>query len=317
MNELTVFVSYSWEDIYYVDRICEDLKALKFKVIRDKDHIGFTQSISEYMKRIRTEKFVLLIISDNFLQSPRCMKEIVELKKDDYRWNVLLPIFIKGTDLFSDDSIKYLEFWENRIASREHRLRNVDPCNGALEWKDLQTERTITQYITEFLFELKDHLLCSTEELWSTKYKAIIEKTDLKNFLNTPCEIKRISNKELSVILNNHLKYILERGEPADLSYHYLVNKTLVGKDILLSGINFQGAILRSANLIEADLTGCNLRAADLRGANMKYANVCNADLRGANLCGIKYDGMKLRGADFSLAIMDDKFRKYVEEHVN
>ncbi|WP_210436532.1 pentapeptide repeat-containing protein [Parabacteroides timonensis] len=317
MEELTVFVSYSWEDMYYVDRICSDLKALGFKVIRDKDRIGFTQSISEYMKRIRIEKFVLLIISDNFLQSPGCMKEIVELKKDDYRWNVLLPILIKDTDIFSDNRLKYLEFWENKIASKEQRLRNVDPCNGALEWKDLQIERTITQDITDFLFELKDHLLCFPEDLWSTKYKAIIEKTDLKNFLNTPSEIKRISNKELSVILNNHLKYIQGYGKPADLSYYYLVNKTLVGRDILLCGINFQGTILRSANLIEADLTGCNLRVADLRGANMKYANVCDADLRGANLCGIKYDGMKLRGADFSLAIMDDKFRKYVEEHVN
>ena len=315
MNKPTFFVSYSWLDNYFADRICDDLKILGFNVIRDTDVIEYSESIPGFMKRIRKEDYVLLLVSERYIKSLNCMKEMVELKKDDYRWDVLFPIVINNSDLFNDNRLKYLEYWENRIRQKDERLRGTDPCNSACEWLEFQSEKTITQNLSDFLIELKNRLLCSPEELWSKKYKIIIERTGISSNYNV-FQTKKLSNVEIEDIIKGHKNFLNESmGEPADLSRCNLVHKVLVGKDIDLSGINFKYSILASAHLVGAELVGCNLMGADLRGANLEYANLCDADLRGANLTGIKYDGIKIRKADFSYAIMDAPFKNFVLEH--
>lgn len=317
MSKRSVFVSYSWNDSYYVDRICDDLNLLGFEVVRDKYNIRLRQSISQFIKRIGSEDFVLLLISDNYLKSTACMKEILELGIENCKKDYVFPIVVKNTDVFNDKYLEYVKFWEDKVRKKNNELSKLDPCNNIQEYLKLKKEREISENIGLFITTIQDFLLCSPEDLWSKNYSQILNKIACVNIdYNDLFRLKKIKSKDLHDLLIKNARYLSEDIEwPIDLSRYDLKNKILVGKDIDLSGINFRYAVLSSACLIDANLIGCTFLGADLRGANLTYANLCDADLRGANLIGIKYKGIKIRNADFSYAIMDDKFKNFVLEH--
>ena len=65
-----------------------------------------------------------------------------------------------------------------------------------------------------------------------------------------------------------------------------VINAILKGAN--LSEANLSGANLRGANLSEANLSGANLSGANLREANLSEANLSGANLSEANLSGAK-----------------------------
>ena len=104
-----------------------------------------------------------------------------------------------------------------------------------------------------------------------------------------------VNGKQLSVILENHKKWLLsqEGGERADLRGADLHGADLQGAD--LQGAYLQGAYLRGAYLQGAYLRGAYLRGAYLRGADLRGAYLQGADLQDADLQGAL-------NADFLLA---------------
>ncbi len=73
----------------------------------------------------------------------------------------------------------------------------------------------------------------------------------------------------------------------------------------VLRGANLRDADLSGANLTDADLRGANLRDADLRDADLSFAdlgraNLTDADLRDAVLRDADLSGANLRDADLS-----------------
>jgi hypothetical protein len=70
--------------------------------------------------------------------------------------------------------------------------------------------------------------------------------------------------------------------------------------DADLSGAVLRGADLSDADLSDADLSGAVLSGAVLRGADLSGAVLSGADLRGADLRGADLSDADLRGADLS-----------------
>ena len=87
-------------------------------------------------------------------------------------------------------------------------------------------------------------------------------------------EFKKISQKELEMILEKHKRWLdtIGSGERADLS------------DVDLSYADLSGTNLIGTNLVGADLSGSDLSGSDLDGADLAYANLRGADLIGADL---------------------------------
>ena len=79
-------------------------------------------------------------------------------------------------------------------------------------------------------------------------------------------------------------------------------NKEKIKKD--LRYIDFNGANLWRANLIEADLRGANLWNADLGGAKLYRADLRKAIMEGANLAGADLEEADLSGADLWSAFL-------------
>ena len=69
-------------------------------------------------------------------------------------------------------------------------------------------------------------------------------------------------------------------------------------RDANLQGVSFRGADMQGANLASADLQGSNLA-----NANLQYANLANTDLREGEFNDSNFSNSKLQGADLRGAI--------------
>lgn len=95
-----------------------------------------------------------------------------------------------------------------------------------------------------------------------------------------------------------------------------LDNAFLVEADF--SGSNLRNALFLGANLSHARLEGANLDGADLGGAHLINANLERANLLGASLVEVNLTGANLEqailtGADFDHALVDIKWREFIE----
>lgn len=129
--------------------------------------------------------------------------------------------------------------------------------------------------------------------------------------------MKKISNKELQVILENHVKWLNdnEGGEKANLRCVDLYGADLGGAD--LKGADLKGADLRYANLRYANLRHVNLENVNLKGVNLESAELKDTELKGANLNGANLDYATLQlHCNFLNFKIDERLAKQFLYHI-
>ena len=99
MERKEIFLSYAQANDETVKRIDDDLQVAGITLIKDIRDLKSYESIKDYMKRIRQTDFVLLIISDAYLNSRNCMYEILELVKDEDYKDKIIPIILADADV--------------------------------------------------------------------------------------------------------------------------------------------------------------------------------------------------------------------------
>ena len=125
----TIFISYSWQTMNIADKIFNDFQVIGIPIIKDNQEISYTESITSFMKRIRSCNYALLLISDNYFKSKNCLYEILELQKDENHWDKILPIVWKDTKIYSAmDRLEYIKYWEQKTKELESAVENVTQC---------------------------------------------------------------------------------------------------------------------------------------------------------------------------------------------
>jgi internalin A len=78
---IPVYVSYAWEPASqaFVDEVGQRLPADRFEFRRDKTHMRNGDWISDFMAEIGRADRVLVVLSDKYLRSPNCMRELLHL----------------------------------------------------------------------------------------------------------------------------------------------------------------------------------------------------------------------------------------------
>ena len=78
---IPVYVSYAWEPASqaFVDEVGQRLPADRFEFRRDKTHMQNGDWISRFMAEIGRADRVLVVLSDKYLRSPNCMRELLHL----------------------------------------------------------------------------------------------------------------------------------------------------------------------------------------------------------------------------------------------
>lgn len=230
-NKPNIFISYSWQTKEISDKIALDLQLIGLSVIKDNKELNYTDSIPNFMKRIRECNYALLLISDGYLKSKNCLYEVLELQKEDNHWDKVLPIVKNGTKIYSAiERLEYIRFWEQKILELEKALEGISPINSTETYKELKLFKDIASSIDGFLVKITESLHYSPEKLQQDNYEPIVNKIggDIEpKALTDLLKIALISNlEEREVELYEYSRKYPESG------YYYSI-KAGTSRDLL------------------------------------------------------------------------------------
>ena len=127
------------------------------KVIRDKTTLEPWDNLTDFMKRIRSEDFAVLLISDEYLKSTNCMYEVSQLMKDDdWHSKVFFVVFDNAKKIYNISTRgDYLTYWDDKCREMESKIKQ--PFESRVgEVEELQKIKDILIQIGIFLKKISD-----------------------------------------------------------------------------------------------------------------------------------------------------------------
>lgn len=197
-----IFISYSWANKDIADKIYSDLTLIGLSVLKDNHHLNYTDSISDFMLKIRDSRYAILIISDSYLKSVNCMFEVLQLLKDDkVVWDKILPINVDAKYYNITDRLIYVKYWQEKEKTINEAIKELDPSNALSTLQELKNIRDIVQNIDSFLVKLKDCLSLNPKEFFLNSYQKLFNRIEIE-----PDTRKLIELIPIDAIANPHKK---------------------------------------------------------------------------------------------------------------
>ena len=167
MGRKTVFISYTAADTEIVDSIDAYLSSCGYDVKRDIRDIGDYDEIDTFMNQIRSQGFVVPVVSDTYLRRNNCMYEITQLLKDDNFTNRTFPVVIdlpktpERSYGFFDTRyrIEITLFWENEAQVLSAAIEKLSLENKVELSKEYRRIKNYAQIVSEFLDWFKNKLV--------------------------------------------------------------------------------------------------------------------------------------------------------------
>lgn len=184
-KKTSLFISYSWNDKEFVDGLDNKLQNYGYNVERDIRDLEPTQSIKEFMKRIRITDYSIIVLSDSFLKSENCMREIFEFIKDENYKDRIIPIILESAkEIWGENKgIKYTVYWKDRKRNLEEQLKLIDEESKGGYIEELRHITSIKNSIGEVIGIFRDMKMfegeCGTLVDDLNNY---IKKKDIRNF---------------------------------------------------------------------------------------------------------------------------------------
>lgn len=151
------FVSYAWADDKTpegrkreadVDRLCADYGRRGIHIVRDKDDLGFGDSISKFMRRIGAGDRVFVFLSYRYLKSSNCMFELFEIwrtaqQEEDAFLDRVRVFTIGDVDIWSPmGRLRHAAHWKDeferfKMHVKEHGADLLSPKDHAA-WRRMR-----------------------------------------------------------------------------------------------------------------------------------------------------------------------------------
>lgn len=159
---VSVYVSYAWkeeEQNRLVDKLelaCAD-RGIELR--RDKNNIGYGDSIRQFMDQIGAAGYVVLVLSEAYFKSEYCMYELCRIHENrDFRKRVN-PIVLDGTPFHRPlDRIPYIEHWQTETANLQAALNRLNDQKNTLELRktldDYDAFRRLTDRLQSVLADM-------------------------------------------------------------------------------------------------------------------------------------------------------------------
>jgi formylglycine-generating enzyme len=189
-----VFISYARGDQnteegkkrqLIVDKILNELKEKGYKVLIDFEQITFKDSIKSFMQNLGKAKYIIIILSDKYLKSQWCMKEVVMMVDyPDFRERIF-PIVLDDAKIYdATGRADYVIYWQDQIKILEERIGRITDTGVAIPiLLELNDYRKIHRLIADFAETLGFMNVLNAEEHITTNFKALIEA--IENYVPT------------------------------------------------------------------------------------------------------------------------------------
>ncbi len=159
MDKPTVFISYNQASGDAVANEIEERLLPIAVVVRDKSSLSPWDSLTDFMKTIRRQDLVVLIVSDQYLKSTGCMFEVSEAMKDD-DWNekCMYVVADDAREIYNPLAhVLYHKFWRDKEEELMNALEKIgDPVRSEALLKEIVTVRRIQDNLSVFLGNIKD-----------------------------------------------------------------------------------------------------------------------------------------------------------------
>jgi internalin A len=134
-----VYFSYAWDGSNdtgesrekIVQELYNELKTEGYDVRRDKEDVGYKDSIEDFMKEIGRGSFIVVTISDKYLKSPNCMFELLQIYRksnSDFTEfkDKIYPIVLGDAKIYDPmDVLDYAVYWQEKKDSLEAKIKVV------------------------------------------------------------------------------------------------------------------------------------------------------------------------------------------------
>jgi internalin A len=125
-----IFVSYRWggDSEALVDEIQRWMTERGVLITRDKSEIGYRDSIQQFMQRIGTGKYVIVILGKAYLESRNCMYELTQIAGRPEFARRVYPIVMPDAEIFDPIArLRYIKHWEDKRAELGAAMKEVGP----------------------------------------------------------------------------------------------------------------------------------------------------------------------------------------------
>jgi internalin A len=134
-----VYFSYAWDGRNdtgesrekIVQELYDSLKTEGYEVRRDKEDVGYKDSIEDFMKEIGRGSFIVVTISDKYLKSANCMFELLQIYRksnSDFTEfkDKIYPIVLGDAKIYDPmDVLDYAVYWQEKKDSLEAKIKVV------------------------------------------------------------------------------------------------------------------------------------------------------------------------------------------------
>jgi hypothetical protein len=141
-----VFVSYAWggDSETLVERIDAAFATRGLHIVRDKKDVAYKADISAFMARLGRGDAIITVISDRYLRSENCMRELLSIAETASSNATfvrrIFPIVLADAAIYDlVDRLDYVQFWEQKRNRLADKMKRVDPqhLHGFREAVDL------------------------------------------------------------------------------------------------------------------------------------------------------------------------------------
>lgn len=178
---VSVYVSYAWkeeEQNRLVDKLGEACAARGIELLRDRNRIGYGDSIRQFMDQLGAGRNVVLVLSDAYFKSPYCMYELRQIYENKDFSQRVSPIVLSGTPLYDElDRLRYIEYWETKTAELEAGLNRLKNSRHTLKSREiLDGYDRFRMLMDELLSDLADMNTPPEEVHLETDFAALLER---------------------------------------------------------------------------------------------------------------------------------------------
>ena len=174
-----VFFSYKWDDKELINKIYTCLKAKGINVIKDKENLRYRGSISSFMTDLGNAKFVIVAVSDKYLKSINCMKELYHIysnagmNKDEFQQRIF-PIPVNALDLSKSAVYNpYIQYWKQEEEKREIEINENNDTVNVEQNNELQFVRRLVNEIGNLLIYLSDINTLTLAEICNNEFEEL------------------------------------------------------------------------------------------------------------------------------------------------
>lgn len=172
----SIFISYSHKDKKEANYIDHYFLEKGVMLERDIRGVDYSESFIDFMKKIRSTDYVIMLISRNYLLSVNCMYELMQVMKDEDYQKRLHPIIVSGDLVYRiEGHLEIIEYWTSKYNELKSRVSNIDITAVEHLVNELKKMEAIKSNIGEFLNFLQEMKYTSYEEHVSLGFKYIFK----------------------------------------------------------------------------------------------------------------------------------------------